>query len=367
MLYKNKFKKRKGDSIMKKHLRLLAVCLGIAVLAAGCGNSGQAQEASKGQEGTSQDAAGQDGAAQADSAGGEAVTLNIAYQYGLAYAPLSIVKEQELIEKAYEEATGDQVKVTWNQMSSGADINTGISAGSIDAGFMGVGPAVTGVTKGVGYKIFTNLSGQEHGMMSNDENIKSFDDLIGSSNQIALVNIGSFQHILLAMALENAGHDPHALDSNIVAMAHPDGMAALESGNVSCHLTSSPYIFKEREEGNLHEIQDVADAWGVDGSFIVGVASEKMHDDNPELYQVLCGAIKEAVDFMNESPEEAAKITCEFDGNSEADELAYIQKSKYSIETSGVFELASFMARTEFIENAPKAYEDLVFDNVTGD
>ena len=359
---------------MKKHLRLLAVCLGAAVLAAGCGNSGQTKEASKGQEETakeeSQEAAGQedaDNAGQEESAGGESATLNIAYQYGLAYAPLSIMQEQELIEKAYEEATGNQVEVTWNQMSSGADINTGISAGSIDAGFMGVGPAVSGVMNGVGYKIFTNLSGQEHGIMTNDENIKSFEDLIGSSNQIALVNIGSFQHILLAKALENAGYDPHALDSNIVAMAHPDGMAALESGNVSCHLTSSPYIFKEREESNLHEIQDVADAWGVEGSFIVGVASEKMHDENPELYQVLCDAVKEAIDFMNESPEEAAKITCEFDGNSEADELAYIQKSKYSIETSGLFELASFMAKTEFIETAPESYEDLVFDNVTGD
>ncbi len=362
---------------MKKYVRLLAICLGITVMAAGCGNSGQAQKTSGNQaaQGQAEDSTGSqaaedeaDGGNQdADNAGGEEATLNIAYQYGLAYAPLSIVKEQELIEKAYEEATGNKVTVTWNQMSSGADINTGISAGSIDAGFMGVGPAVTGVMKGVGYKIFTNLSGQEHGIMTNDDRIQSFEDLIGSSNQIALVNIGSFQHILLAMALENAGYDPHALDSNIVAMAHPDGMAALESGNVSCHLTSSPYIFKEREEGNLHEIMDVAEAWGVDGSFIVGVASERMHDDNPELYQVLCDAIAEAVDFMNNSPEEAAKITCEFDGNSEEDELAYIQKSKYTIETKGLFELASFMARTEFIEEAPGSYEDLVFENVKGD
>ena len=191
--------------------------------------------------------------------------------------------------------------------------------------------------------------------------------MIGSSNQIALVNIGSFQHILLAMALENAGHDPHALDSNIVAMAHPDGMTALQSGNVSCHLTSSPYIFKEREDNKLHEIKDVADAWGVEGSFIVGVASEKMHNDNPELYQALCDAVAEAVDFMNNSPEEAAKITCQFDGNTEQEELEYIKKSNYTVETKGLFELASFMARTEFIENAPGSYEDLVFDNVSGD
>ena len=336
----------------KSIIKWAALCMSSVLLLAGCGNGGQGSKET-GSEG--KEAAGQE------------VTLNLAYQYGLAYAPLGIMKEQQLIEKAYEEATGGKVTVNWNQMSSGADINTGISGGSLDGGFMGVGPAVTGVTKGVGYKIFTNLSGQEHGLMTNDENIKSFDDLIGSSNQIALVNIGSIQHIILGLALENAGKDPHALDSNLVAMAHPDGMAALESGNVSCHLTSSPYIFQEREESNLHEITDVTEVWGKDDSFIVGVASVKLHDENPQLYQALCDAVKQAVDFINDSPEEAAKITCEFDGNSEEEELAYINKSKYSIETSRIFELASFMGRTEFIDNAPESYEDLVFDNVTGD
>ena len=357
---------------MKNKLKKLALVLCIALFAAGCGNTDKTPEQSENaaadeatDEGQADDASAEDNAEAADDA--EEVTLNLAYQYGLAYAPLVIVQEQKLIENAYEEATGKKVTVTWNQMSSGADINTGISGGSLDAGFMGVGPAVTGVTKGVGYKIFTNLSGQEHGIMTNDESIQSFDDLIGSSKQIALVNIGSFQHIILALALENAGYDPHALDANIVAMAHPDGMAALESGNVACHLTSSPYIFKEREETNLHEIKDVSDAWGVEGSFIVGVASEKIHDENPELYQALCDAIKEAIDYMNDSPEEAATLTCEFDGNSVEDELAYIEKSNYTIETKGLFELASFMARTEFIETAPGSYEDLVFDNVSGD
>lgn len=361
----------------KKVLRKMALCLGVALMFAGCGtNNGKTQETAKDQEteqGASEDQETSDGQDASDGqedagqdAGGKDVTLNIAYQYGLAYAPLSIVKEQQLIEKAYEEATGGKVTVTWNQMSSGADINTGISAGSIDAGFMGAAPAITGVTKGVGYKIFTNLSGQEHGLMTNDENIKSFDDLIGSSNQIALVNIGSIQHILLAMALDNAGYDPHALDANIVAMAHPDGMTALQSGNVSCHLTSNPYIFKERKEGSLYEIKDVTEAWGVDDSFIVGVASEAIHDNDPELYKALCSAIEEAVNFMNENQEEAAKITCEFDGNSEQEELEFIQKSKYTIETSNLFKLATFMAQTKFIETAPESYEDLVFENVSG-
>ena len=138
---------------------------------------------------------------QAAEAPGDA-ELSIAYQYGLGYAPVTIAQQLGLIEKAYEETTGSQLTITWNQMNSGADINTGIVSGDLDAGFMGVGPALTGISQDLGYKIFSNLSGQEHGIMTNNEAIQSFDDLLGSDYQIALVNLGSIQHILLAKALD---------------------------------------------------------------------------------------------------------------------------------------------------------------------
>lgn len=343
---------------MRKNMKKAVILCMIAMLIfAGCGRESGGPAAGQPETEVQEQAAD-------DS---ELVTLNIAYQYGLAYAPVIIVQKQELIEKVYEEITGKKVTVVWHQMSSGADINTGISSGGLDVGFMGVAPAITGVTKGVGYKIFTNLSGQEHGMMSNDENIVSFDDLIGSGRQIALVNIGSIQHIILAMALENGGYDPHALDSNIVAMKHPDGMMALETGNVSCHLTSSPYIFMEKEEDNLYEIKGVSETWGVDDSFIVGVASERLYDEDKELYKALCKALEEAVDYVNENMEEAAEITCEFDGNSVEDELDYMQRGKYTTETSGITDLAAFMARAGFIDGEPGSYSDLVYDNVSGD
>ncbi len=62
----------------------------------------------------------------------ETATLNIAYQYGLAYAALAVMQDQALIEQEYEALTGNQVEVVWNQMNSGADINTGISSGNLD-------------------------------------------------------------------------------------------------------------------------------------------------------------------------------------------------------------------------------------------
>lgn len=330
---------------MKRRILALVLCISTLFSVVGCGTT--SQESKKQSQ--------------------ESITLNIAYQYGLAYAPLIIVQEQKLIESSFKEATGKDVTVTWTKMDSGADINTGFASGSIDVGFMGIGPAITGITKGTGYKIFTNLSGQEHGFMTNDKAITSFDDLIGSDEQIALVNVGSIQHIILAKALADSGYDPHELDSSIVAMKHPDGMTALETGNIACHLTSSPYIYQEREEDNLYELDAINKAWPKENSFIVGVASEKLYDDNQELYLALCDAISESINYINDNMEEAAKITCEYNGNSLEDELKYLQAGIYTAQTKGVFELATFMAEADFIDSKPESYSDLTFDNVTGD
>lgn len=294
-------------------------------------------------------------------------TLNIAYQYGLGYAPATICQQEKLIEKQYKENTGKDVQIIWTQMNSGADINTGIASGDIDVGFMGVSVAITGVSQNVGYKIFTNLVGQKMGLMVNNKEITSLGDLIGSEQQIAVPGIGSIQHLVLAKALYTNGYDAHALDSNLVAMKHPDAMAALESGTVTAHMSCNPYVFMEEENENIVEVREIEEIWPIQNTFLVGIASEELHTDNNELYMAMCDAFSEAMELVNDDVVAAAKITAEFDGNELEVEQAYLQKSVYTTETSGVFELAQFMYENKFIENKVEAYEDLVFDNVKGD
>lgn len=305
------------------------------------------------------------GNASKEAENGE-VKLNLAFQYGLAYAPLTIAKDKGFIEKNYKEATGKEITINWNQMSSGADINTGLLSGDIDAGFMGVAPAITGVTKGAGYKIFTGLSGQEHGLMCNDDSINSLGDIVGSGKQIALVNIGSIQHIILAKSLVENGYDAHALDQNLVAMKHPDGKTALETNGVALHLTTNPYIYKEREDAALHELPEIANAWSKNDSFIVGVAAQTLHDNQPEVYEALRAGIAEAVEFINTNPQEAAAITAEFDGNTVEDELKYMQLGLYSTKTQGVYDLSVFMSENGFLDSKPENYGELAFEGVEG-
>ena len=296
------------------------------------------------------------------SSEGESTKITSAYQYGMAYAPLEVMKEQKLIEKYY-----DGAEVEWVTLNSGPAINEGIASGSIDVGAMGVGPAVIGVTSGVPYKICSNMSGQPHKIMTNNENIKSLTDI--TDEKIAMVNVNSIQHVMLAMACEKELGDAHALDNNIVAMAHPDGMSALISGSVDCQLTTSPYVFKEAAEEGISEVEALDSVWPDGNSFIVAMASTKLYEENPELYDAVVKALAEAIDYINNNKEEAAKMLCEAEEVDAETMLAWLNDPAcvYTTETKGVLEMATFMAENGFLEgDAPEAISDLAFDNVKG-
>lgn len=291
----------------------------------------------------------------------ESATLTIAYQYGMAYAPLQVMKEQKLIEKYYS-----NVDVKWVTLNSGVAINEGFASGDIDVGAMGVGPAITGVTSGVPYKICSNMSAQPHKIMTNDPSIKSLSDI--GNKKIALVNIGSIQHIMLAMAAKEQMGDAHIFDNNLVAMAHPDGMSALVSGSVDCQVTTSPYVFKEATQG-MTEVEALESVWPNGNSFIVAVASNELQQSNPELYEAFNSALADAVDYLNENKEEAAEMLCEAEDVDAATMLEWLKDPAcvYSTELKGVMKMAKFMDEEGFLENdGPKSIKDLAFDNVKG-
>ena len=297
---------------------------------------------------------------------GENAKLTIAYQGGIGYAPVHIIEQKKLIESNYKEATGADVTVQFQKLDSGADINTGIIGGTIDIGCMGIAPAVSAVSSGVPAKVLTGLCSQTHGLMTNDPSIKTLKDI--GDNQIALVNIGSIQHILLAMAAEKELGDPHALDNNIVKMSHAEGFAALEAGTYKLHLTSSPFINRERENDKFTEIKAVNEIWPDGNTFLVALASTKIGEDNPELFKAVQEAFEEAIDFINSDEEQAAQLVATYLGQDAQTTLKDLQDetSVFFGELKGATQMADFMYRAGFIKKEV-TFEDFTYEGVKGD
>ena len=289
-------------------------------------------------------------------------TLTIAYQGGVGYAPIHVMEVQELVQKYYD---GD-ININYIKLDSGAAINEGIIGGTIDVGCMGVAPAISGVSRGIPYKVISNLCAQSHGLMSNDPSIQSLKD-ITIEDKIALVSTGSFQHILLSMAAENVLGDPHALDNNIQNMSHAEGMASLESGTVKLHLTSSPYIYQERENPNYNELKELNEAWPSGNSFLVAMASIKLEEDEA-LFSAVRQALADAITFINEDPEGIAAIESEYLGLDLETVKGYLEQpdSQFFGETRGVSTMADFMLRAGFIDEGI-TMEQFLFDGVSGD
>lgn len=319
--------------IKKEISKLLIIVLLISFIAAGCANTANTAEA----------------------------TINIAEQYGLAYAPLQIAKELKLIEKNLP-----GVKINWKQLGNTAAIREAMLANEIDAGFMAIPPFLIGWDKGMDWKIACGLSSSPVALVTNRKEIKSIRDF-SEKDRIALPQPGSVQHILLSMACERELGDSKKLDNLLVTLAHPDGMNALLSKqDITAHFTTPPYLMKELETPGMYEILNGKQALGEEFTFIVGVTTGKFHDNSPQEYKALLKAINEAMKFMESNREETLEILSrQYEMSME--EVARnldMEGTEYSISIKGIDAFAGFMERNGYIAKAPKNVEEIVWDDM---
>ena len=291
----------------------------------------------------------------------EVEPLRIAVQYGLGYAPLAVAHELGLFEKY----TGAAVE--WAQYGSGGAIREALIAGELDAGFMGIPPMIIGWDKGAPWKVATGLCIVPLGLQTNREdrpNLGAFE----KGDKIAYPSPGSIQHILLSMASEKELGDATALDDLGVAMKHPDGAAALlaDTGDITAHFTSPPYIFKELEGDGIWQVVSGADAFGGDFTFIVGVTTVDFYEGRPQAHAGFVAAIAEAVAYINEHPQEAAAILAPTFKLDEATTLKYLTWPgvNYTTTPYGLMGFAPFMREAGYIEKVPESLSDIAWPNV---
>ncbi len=290
----------------------------------------------------------------------ETLEINIAEQYGLAYAPLQIMKEKQLLEKNLA-----GVEVNWKQLGNTAAIREAMIANQIDVGFMAIPPFLIGWDKGMEWKIASGLSSMPVGLVTHRQDIKTIND-ITSDDRIALPQPGSIQHILLSMACEREFNDSHKFDNILVTMSHPDGMnALLAKKDITAHFTSPPYIFKELENEGFTQILSGEEAMGSEFTFIVGVTTEEFHESNPTVYKAFIKSLEEALSFINENPEESAEILSNEYDIAKEEVLKYITDSRteYSSKIKGLKQFADFMKENNYIQKSFSDTEEILWED----
>lgn len=293
--------------------------------------------------------------------------LVIRYQKSIAYAPVMMMAEKNMIANYYDK----DVEVDCQVEKDGNTIKEGVSSGNIDIGTVGLPPAIVGILSGSKYKIFTGISSQPYSIVTNQKDIKSLKDLKEKNIQVALLSTNSQGHILLGLAAKAELGDAHAFDNVLNPVDNASGFDGIKSGSVKCHVVISPYNFKELALEGTHEIPVSEEAWVPGDTSIVGIASKDLYDNNKELYDAVCKALEEAMTYVKENPEEAAELVkekLELDDSVE-DIVKYMtdEKSQFSTELQGVGNFAKFMKDEGFLENDYSGnLSDLVYDGVKG-
>lgn len=273
----------------------------------------------------------------------------IAEQYGLAYAPIQVMKARGTLEALVDE------EVKWVKLANTAAIREALLANRLDIGFLGIPPFILGYDNAVDWKIFSGLCEAPLGLMSNK--VLTLES-IQSSDRIALPQPGSIQHILLAMAAERTFGEADYFDKQLITMKHPDGMQALYSDNeVTLHFTSPPYIFEEAAAG-MHQVIDSETCMGEAFTFIVGVTTPEFYEKT-DLYDAFNQALEETLIFIKENPEETIALLMPYYQYDQETLSTYVYESgmSYTSDIKGVQTFIDFMYRNDYIKKTYEAKE----------
>jgi ABC-type nitrate/sulfonate/bicarbonate transport system substrate-binding protein len=295
--------------------------------------------------------------------GGKAKTVTIAYQPGIGYAPLLIMKQQKTLEKALPGK-----KIVYKRLDSGSAIRDGMLSGDINVGSGGLGPFLVGWDKGIDWKVLTPMEDMDLWLMTKSPKYKTLADF-KSGGKIAMPAPDSVQAIVLAKGAQEQLGDAKALDKNIVSLGHPDGLQALLSGQLAGHLTSPPFEFDEQDKG-AREVLSSYKVFGGPHTFNSVFMRQGFYNDNKDVSDAIFKGVQQSIQMLRDDPAKAADLLSKESGgqNSAAQFKGYIthQGVQYTDTPHGFLKFAQFMKQIGLTDEAPSNVDDLTFDQLHG-
>jgi len=311
----------------------------------------------------------------ATGAHAEVGEVRIAEQFGIAYLPLMMMRENGLIEKHAKKAGLGDIKVTWARFGSGAPMNDALLSGNLDFATGGVGPLLTiwSKTKGsLDVKGVATLCRMPLYLTTNNPDVKSIKDFT-DRDRIALPAVKvSLQARTLQMAAEQAfGPGKHeVLDRLTVSMKHPDGTAAMLSGGseITAHFSGPPFQQQQLRDSRIRRILSSFDVLGGPTTFVSLWARTSFRESNPKTYKAFVDAMREAMTMINADKKAATTVFIR-QTKSKLDP-AFVEKivtdpeNVFTTTPRNTIKYAVFMHKVGAIEHLPASWKDYYFPEI---
>jgi len=303
----------------------------------------------------------------------EGGTVRIAYQFGLGYLPLMIMRQHKLIEKHASAMGLGPVSVKWNRFPSGRAMNAALKAGLLDIAAGGVAPMVaawSGTYDSAQVRGIASLGSMPLYLVSNRNAIKSVADF-GDVDRIAVPDTGnSTQAVLLRMA---AGDKANLIDALLVSMSHPKGEQALlgRPPTISAHFSGPPFQNIELQAPNTHKVTDSYQILQGASSYNLVWTSSLFSKSNPRTLEAVYKAIQEAMGIINDDHDYAARVYLQQSNSPQS--VEFIRRIitapgvDYTSIPQNTMGFAEFMANTGAVKNRPADWRVLFYPLIHGE
>lgn len=196
------------------------------------------------------------------------------------------------------------LKVKSTQMSTGSDVISAVASGDIDIGYVGVVPALTGISQDEPIKIVgaVNLDGSGIVVGSNS-NISTIPDLKGT--KMASPGVSSIQQVLLLYELQKynmTASDLDILQVNIFMLP-----STLASNKVDAYIAYQPFV-SLLPYRNMGKVMMYSDQILKDHPCCVIIARQDFIDNHPEDLQTFLNVHQNATEFVNNNQNETANL-----------------------------------------------------------
>lgn len=230
----------------------------------------------------------------------------------IAYFP-NITHIQALVgisNGTFEEAFGDDIKVSYKNFNAGPAEIEAFFAGELDIGYIGPIPAVNGFAKSGGdIKIIAGASNAGAVLVARaNSNVKSAADL--ADKKVAVPQFGNTQHLELLKILTDNDLKPAALGGtvSVIQAENPDIKTLMDKGDIDAAFVPEPWGTRLVNEIGAEIILDY-DRILFDGqspSTAVVIASGDFIENHPDLVETFLKAHIELTQYIINNQTEAA-------------------------------------------------------------
>jgi NitT/TauT family transport system substrate-binding protein len=206
-----------------------------------------------------------------------------------------------LAQNKYED-NGLNVETT--SISTGSSIVSALASGDIDVGYVGIAPALQGISEGVPIKIVAAVNEDGSGIVVNtNSNINNTTDLAGK--RIATPGVSSIQQVLLLYQLAKYNMTANQVDiSSVNIFMLPSTLA---SDKVDGYIAYEPYV-SIAPFTNVGRVLMYSDEIMPNHPCCVIVARQGFIDQHPQELQTFLDIHKNSTEFANNNINQTASL-----------------------------------------------------------